>query len=78
MSPHPNSRHSFTSEQIESCVGSLSDRYLDILRLSLTERYPTIADRLGIKLGTVKSRLNRARRMLSNALETNAATEQSR
>ena len=62
-----NERYKITSEQIEACVSSLSENHSAILRLSLTEDYSTISKSLGIRLGTVKSRLNRARLALMAA-----------
>ena len=63
----------FTAAQIDSCP-HLKEAYIAILRLSLQHNYNGIRLALGLEsVGTVKSRLSRARAALSNALEANEA-----
>lgn len=54
-------RESFTSEQIEEHSPHLAKHHLDVLRLALTLQYEHIAEKLELPVGTVKSRLYRAR-----------------
>ena len=74
MSQCVNSRHAVTAEQIDSCP-HLKEPYIAILRLSLQHNYNGIRLALGLEsIGTVKSRLSRARTALNNALEANKAS----
>jgi RNA polymerase sigma-70 factor (ECF subfamily) len=62
-----------TRRRIWRAVGRLSDaaREAVLLRYGQGFSYQEIADALGIKLGTVKSRLNAAHRQLQELLEAN-------
>jgi RNA polymerase sigma-70 factor, ECF subfamily len=64
-------------EDIESAVNALSDEYrvVFILVEVLGYRYKEVADELALPIGTVRSRLNRARHMLQKALWKHQPTE---
>jgi RNA polymerase sigma-70 factor, ECF subfamily len=55
---------------LDNALSRISAEHRDVLVLSVLEEmdYQAIADRLDIPLGTVRSRLNRARRSLRDAL----------
>ncbi|MBQ9459105.1 MAG: sigma-70 family RNA polymerase sigma factor [Oscillospiraceae bacterium] len=59
-----------TRRLVNEALGALSDDYRQILLLRETEQlsYSEIADVTGLELGTVKSRINRARLALRNYL----------
>ena len=56
---------------IERMVGSLPEPYRETLQLQLFEslEYDAIAERLGVPVGTVRSRLAKARELLRSLLE---------
>ena len=56
---------------IERLVGSLPEPYRETLQLQLFEslEYDAIAERLGVPVGTVRSRLAKARELLRSLLE---------
>lgn len=56
----------FTPEQIDAHVPNLKQSYRDILMA--TGSYRTMATDLGLNIGTVKSRLNRARAALAKEI----------
>lgn len=61
------------SAEIQQALANLSEDHKEILALKVNGlSNPEIADELGIAAGTVKSRLSRARRQLSRALEQTA------
>ena len=57
-------------DRVAVCMHTLSDKHREILRLRLEKHlsYEEIADELGINVGTVKSRIARARESLKEAL----------
>ena len=59
---------------IERIVDSLAEPYRETLRLQLFEslEYDAIAERLGVPVGTVRSRLAKAREMLRSLLQRQA------
>lgn len=58
------------SAEIKQALANLSEDHKEILTLKMSGlSNPEIADELGIAAGTVKSRVSRARRQLSRALE---------
>jgi len=57
-----------TAEQIASCSARLTKDHVEILTASLDGGYAAAAELFGLPLGTVKSRLNRARTALAAAL----------
>ncbi len=69
-SPASEAAASEFSELIKMCMGKLGERQRKILTLrnELSHSYRHIADALGINIGTVKSRLARARRRLRQLL----------
>lgn len=58
-------------EKLEEAIGTLSESYRSILVLRYIhhQSYDEIAEILGCRLGTVKSRLNRAHKLLETALK---------
>lgn len=57
-----------TMEQIDAATGKLCNDHVAILRAAVAhEKYTDISAALGLPLGTVRSRLNRARAALANA-----------
>jgi RNA polymerase sigma-70 factor, ECF subfamily len=58
------------SDLVSECMGKLGDRQREILRLrnGLNQSYGEIADQLRISIGTVKSRIGRAREKLRELL----------
>lgn len=59
----------FTEAQINSVQNKLTAEYVLMLRVALTgSSYSEMSEGLGLKIGTVKSRLNRARAALAKAL----------
>ena len=58
-----------TSAQIEACSQRLKPSHLKILRSSMGSNYPEMAKVLEINIGTVKSRLHRARAALAAELK---------
>lgn len=61
-----------TRETIETLIGELPDPYSETLRLQLYEHldYHQIAERQGVPVGTVRSRLARAKKLMSERLGT--------
>lgn len=59
----------YTKEQIEACRSDLTRAHYAILMAEFGKDYATVAQTLNLPLGTVKSRLNRARKRLVAALE---------
>jgi RNA polymerase sigma-70 factor (ECF subfamily) len=59
-----------TGEVIEEAIGSLSDEYRVVATLYFLEEfsYQEIAEVVGVPVGTIRSRLHRARQMLQKAL----------
>jgi RNA polymerase sigma-70 factor (ECF subfamily) len=57
--------------KIETLIDGLGEPYTETLRLQLFDNldYATIADRLGVPIGTVRSRLAKAKVLLRSALE---------
>ena len=72
-------RSDFTCEDIEAHADKLRESYLEILRAAVQHtgptRYRAVAERLGLPLGTVKSRLHRARAALNALKDRTAAVE---
>jgi hypothetical protein len=64
MSPRPNSQRQIVASQIERWRGALKAPHLEILQASLTQSYQEMAVSLDIPLGSVRSRLHRARAIL--------------
>lgn len=64
---------SFTAEDLQSAAASLKPEHVAVLAASLTGGYAKTAADLGIKIGTVKSRLSRARAALEAVLAKNGA-----
>lgn len=58
----------YTAEQVESCTGKIRGRHRNILLAAITDEYTVIAEKFDLPLGTVKSRINRARTALARAL----------
>lgn len=69
MPSAPKQRVVFSPDEIERCAARLRPQYVDVLRLADSLSYEGIAAELNIPLGTVRSRLNRARKQLSALLE---------
>ncbi len=61
-------------EDIEKALGNIAEAYRDVVVMVevLGFRYEEVAQQLEIPIGTVRSRLNRGRRMLQDALWQNA------
>lgn len=60
-------------DEIQQAFATLSEDHAEIIALKISGlSNPEIADELGIAAGTVKSRVSRARRQLSHALEQTA------
>lgn len=70
MSAHRNVKTpKFTEQQVADHEAKLGKDYAAALRAEMDGApYETIAQRLGVPLGTVKSRLNRARSKLQQEL----------
>lgn len=72
-------RSVFTCEDIEAHADKLRAPYLEILRAAVQHtgptRYRVVAEQLGLPLGTVKSRLHRARAALNALKDRTAAVE---
>ena len=60
-----NSQYKITEAQVQACAGKVTEQHFEILWASLTLPYSGIAKELNIKVGTVRSRLNRARAALN-------------
>ena len=58
-----------TTEQIEACQNDLSEEHFAILMASTAGDYRSIAALFDMKIGTVKSRLNRARAKLAKVVK---------
>lgn len=60
------------SQAIQNCISALSDDHRVTLVLCDAEgySYSEIADNMGVALGTIKSRLSRARRLVRDCLQT--------
>lgn len=70
---HEDSYNSVEFDEIKQAFADLSEDHAEILALKVSGlSNPEIADELGIAAGTVKSRVSRARRQLSRALEQTA------
>ena len=65
MPPGINARYNITEAQVQACAGKITEQHFEVLRASLTLPYSGIAKELNIKVGTVRSRLNRARAALN-------------
>ncbi len=77
FTPGPTTRPSLlfdklTVEQIEEAIAALSDEYRVVATLYFLEEfsYQEIAEVVEVPVGTVRSRLHRARHMLQKALWT--------
>jgi len=59
--------------QLNECIGKLQDNYKVVAQLRFVKdySYEDIAEELSIPIGTVKTRINRARRALVEMLEEN-------
>lgn len=70
---YEDSYDSVEFDEIQQAFASLSEDHAEIIALKVSGlSNPEIADELGIAAGTVKSRVSRARRQLSRALEQTA------
>ncbi len=71
MTPHFREGRRELAASIEEAVNSLPEHYREpfLLREKQGLTYEEISDILGIRIGTVKSRINRARASLREALE---------
>lgn len=69
--PEQTMQNAELSEAIQNCINGLNDDQRIVLVMSDIEGYPyqDIADSTGVQLGTVKSRLSRARAGLRKCLE---------
>ena len=71
--PHPGQRleQSVLDEHLEEALASLPDEFRSALVLREVEQltYEEIAEQMGVPVGTVRSRLARARRMLRDRLQ---------
>lgn len=66
-------RTNFTAEQLDAFAPVIEAHHAKILREAAAgAKYGDIALALGIKVGTVKSRLSRARAAMNRAIENNA------
>lgn len=72
--PEQDLIHKLLREDIERAVNNLPTAFRDVVLLVEVDEYSyaETADILGIPIGTVRSRLNRARSMLQSALWTQA------
>jgi DNA-directed RNA polymerase specialized sigma24 family protein len=59
-------RTDYTQESLARYQDRLSPRYFAVLMASTAGDYRAIAEGLGINMGTVKSRLHRARKALAD------------
>ena len=69
-SPHAVAVNSELREALEHCVGGLSDEHREVIVLIDVqgESYDEASEICGVNIGTVKSRLNRARRRVRDCL----------
>lgn len=58
-------------EQVQSAIGQLKDEYQDVINMRIFSemRYDEIANELGIKVSSVKTHLNRAKKELVTILK---------
>lgn len=68
----PKQRVNFSHEEIDRFADRLRQEHVAVLRLSDGLSYEGISAELNIPIGTVRSRLNRARGRLSALLEQEA------
>ena len=70
-SPHAVAVNSELREALEHCVGGLSDQHREVIILIDVqgESYDEASEICGVNIGTVKSRLNRARRRVRDCLK---------
>lgn len=75
--PHEQMVHDTLSDEVTAALASLGDEYREVVELADLRgiRYRDIADALGLPIGTVMSRLFRARRLLEQQLRDYAATD---
>jgi len=62
-------------DQLDDCISKLSPTYREVaqLRFVMDYSYESIAEKLGVPIGTVKTRINRSRKMLIEMLEANSS-----
>lgn len=72
MPSAPKQRVVFSPDEIERCAARLRPQYVDVLRLADSLSYEGIAAELNIAVGTVKSRLCRARAQMNRLIEEDA------
>lgn len=69
MSRPARQKTDFTEEQIKFAGDAITSEHAVVLRAALTgSTYEDMAEGLGLKVGTVKSRLNRARSALTQVI----------
>jgi RNA polymerase sigma-70 factor (ECF subfamily) len=70
-SPEEVAQQSELNQAIEDCIAALGEDQRSVLLLSDVEGfdYQSIADEIGVKVGTVKSRLSRARVQVRDCLQ---------
>lgn len=73
----PANDHVALGDEVETALAALPDEFRSVVvRIDLNEQsYREVADALGCPIGTVMSRLHRARRVLKNKLRTYAEGE---
>jgi RNA polymerase sigma-70 factor (ECF subfamily) len=77
VDPERNLVKNAVGDEVSRALGALGDDYRAVVELADLRgvRYRDIADRLGVPIGTVMSRLHRARRQLEASLEDFAAAD---